>query len=113
MVALLLGALAALLIGGCDSGGHHRLLDPRSDRPAASASELSSECAEPDPSCAPVAEHHLAAQVDERQPLQALSATVGDRPRMTGSPLCAGAPRRGPPAAGGREVLSQGCVSRT
>ncbi|MFD7894935.1 hypothetical protein [Streptomyces sp. NPDC059743] len=122
VVALLLAALAALLISVCDSGGHHRLLDSRPDRPVLSdisavsdvlASEPSSGYADPDPSCAPEVEHHLAAQVDQRRPLQELPAAVGDRPAVTESSLRTGTPRRGPPAMGGREVLSQGCVSRT
>ncbi|MFE4174107.1 hypothetical protein ACFRR7_19005 [Streptomyces sp. NPDC056909] len=113
VVALLLAALAALLISVCDSGGHHRLLDSRPDRSAVSVSELSSGYADPDPSCAPGVEHHLAAQVDQRQPLQGPPAAVGDRPGVTGSSPHIGTPRRGPPAAGGREVLGRGCVSRT
>ncbi|MFF2521067.1 hypothetical protein [Streptomyces liangshanensis] len=121
VVTLVLAALAAVLLGACDSGGHHRLLDPpvarttvsASDGSAPDASDFRSGCGDPDPSCAPVVEHHLAAQPDQFRPLAALPPTVGGRWSGTTAPRCAGTPRRGPPGGGGREVLSRVCVSRT
>lgn len=113
MVALVLAALAALLLGGCDSGGHHRLLGSPTERTALSASELLSGCADPDPSCTPVAEQHLATQLNEREALQAPAATVGSRRPERKPLLCAATSRRGPPAGSGRELLHQVCVSRT
>ncbi|MET9479595.1 hypothetical protein [Streptomyces sp. NPDC006638] len=115
VVALVLAALTALLLGACDSGGHHRLLDAPGGRTAvsASASDLVSGCADPDPSCAPEVEHHLAAQLDEDPPLPALPATVGGRRAGTRISLSGGTSRRGPPAGGGRDVLGRVCVSRT
>ncbi|WP_446041448.1 hypothetical protein [Streptomyces sp. SID1121] len=115
VVTLVLAALTALLLGACDSGGHHRLLDAPAGRTAvsASASDFASGCADPDPSCAPVAEHHLATQLDQYQPLPALAATVGGRRPGTETSLCGGTSRRGPPSGGGRDVLGRVCVSRT
>jgi hypothetical protein len=113
VVALVLTALAALLLGVCDSGGHHRLVESRPDRTAVPASQLSSGCADPDPSCAPVVEQHLATPLDQRQPLQALPTASGERQAGAQPPLCAGTSGRGPPAVAGRVVLSQMCVSRT
>ncbi|MFJ2645610.1 hypothetical protein ACIO1C_02540 [Streptomyces sp. NPDC087420] len=131
VVALVLAALTALLLGACDSGGHHRLLDAPAGRTAVSvsvsesvsvsasdpasdpASDFTSGCADPDPSCAPVVEQHLATQLDQYQPLPALPSAVGARRPETNTPRCAGTSRRGPPAGGRRDVLGRVCVSRT
>ncbi|WP_327232957.1 hypothetical protein OG349_02325 [Streptomyces sp. NBC_01317] len=115
VVALVLAALTALLLGACDSGGHHRLLDAPAGRTSlsVSASDFTSGCADPDPSCAPVVEQHLATQLDQYQPLPALPSAVGGRRPKAKTPLCGGTSRRGPPAGAGRDVLGRVCVSRT
>lgn len=132
VVALMVAALAALLLGACDSGGHHRLVGMTIDQEAVTAivaapatpqqrepgaqftSETTVGCQGGDRDhCVPVSEQHVATQVQEKRHPHELPAALVDASAATApSAMCSAVRRRGPPDGPARDVLNRLCVSR-
>lgn len=131
VVALVVAALAVLLLGVCDSGGHHRLVGVKVDEqalPVASAAPYEPHAPEILPAltpassvgcqggdrdhCSPVAEQHVATQAEDRRFLQELPGTAAGKWAAAAPVWCSGIQEREFPVTAGRDVLNRLCVSR-
>ncbi|WP_328584760.1 hypothetical protein [Streptomyces sp. NBC_00370] len=134
VVALMVAALAALLLGACDSGGHHRLVGMTIDQQAVTAlvaapatpqqrepgaqftSETTVGCQGGDRDhCVPVSEQHVATQGQgqgKRHPHELPAALIDASAATAPSATCSAVRRRGPPGVPARDVLNRLCVSR-
>ncbi|MFE2476716.1 hypothetical protein [Streptomyces sp. NPDC059389] len=114
-VALVATALVALLLGVCDSGGHHRVALP--DRVTTASALTASGCPDRDLPCAHAHDEHVTAPVPE---LRAPGAPAEDdagapvvRPAAAAGTAAAYATAAPPAADSGRALLRKVCVTRT
>ncbi|MFI8265976.1 MULTISPECIES: hypothetical protein [unclassified Streptomyces] len=114
-VALVATALVALLLGVCDSGGHHRVALP--DRVTTASALTASGCPDRDLPCAHAHDEHVAAPVPElRAPGAPAEGDAGApvvRPAAASGAAAAYASAAPPALDSGRALLRKVCVTRT